>query len=84
LNDEQTKAAIASIAAELSRIAHTWPVEEDEGVRFIDESVDLADMFHLIPGLDTAQIAGLAKLVSALWDLRRAGEPKTPTKRTRQ
>jgi hypothetical protein len=84
MTNEQAEAAIKSLAEELSRLSHTWPVEEDEGMRLLDESVDLADMFHLIPGLCGPHIAGLAKLVSALWDLARAGEPNTPTKRTHQ
>jgi hypothetical protein len=79
MNDEQNEAAIRSLAEELSRLAHSWPEPEDDDEEFIDESVHLAHIMRVVQVLCGPQIAGLAKLVTALRKIHDHGaEERTP------
>jgi hypothetical protein len=68
--DAKTKAVIDSLAAELSRIAHTWPAPETDDDAFFEESMDVAHIVRLAPILCGPHIAALAKLVTALHEIK--------------
>jgi hypothetical protein len=70
VTDAKTKAVIDSLAAELSRVAHTWPAPEDDDDEFFESSLNLAHIIRLAPVLCGPHIAALAKLVTALYEIK--------------
>ena len=75
MTDDQEAAAMKSIATELSRLAHTWPLADDDEDRYYDKSMDLAHLVRVIPTLCPHNIAALSRLVDALVEVQ-AREPE--------
>lgn len=70
MTEEQEEAALKSLAEALSKLAHARPRPDDDDDRYVDESIDLARLFRVIPTLCSHHVAGLSDLVMVLLELQ--------------